>query len=144
MSDSSSSFRRHREGRHHQTASSSTRSLFRTCCDELAIYPNQFYGWLQGFFENGHVASTTAASPKPLRRQGPQDRAAPSQAATQGLRPRRSSWKSTSAKKKVLGRVSRSVGAPQTPATPSSILSRLERQDGDPVCRFLLLDRHRH
>jgi transposase len=25
-------------------------------CDELAIYPNQFYGWLKEFFENGHVA----------------------------------------------------------------------------------------
>ena len=25
-------------------------------CDELDIYPNQFYGWLKEFFENGHVA----------------------------------------------------------------------------------------
>ena len=25
-------------------------------CDELDIYPNQFYGWLKDFFENGHVA----------------------------------------------------------------------------------------
>jgi transposase-like protein len=24
-------------------------------CDELHIYPNQFYGWLKEFFENGHV-----------------------------------------------------------------------------------------
>src|ERR1700719_908814 len=25
-------------------------------CDELDVYPNQLYGWLQEFFENGHVA----------------------------------------------------------------------------------------
>src|ERR1700719_2355968 len=25
-------------------------------CDELDIYPNQLYGWLKEFFENGHAA----------------------------------------------------------------------------------------
>ena len=25
-------------------------------CDELHIYPNQVYGWLKEFFENGHIA----------------------------------------------------------------------------------------
>src|SRR5271154_1309648 len=25
-------------------------------CDELDIYPNQFYDWLKKFFENGHRA----------------------------------------------------------------------------------------
>jgi transposase len=25
-------------------------------CDELSIYPNQFYDWLKKFFENGHLA----------------------------------------------------------------------------------------
>ena len=25
-------------------------------CDELGLYPNQFYSWLKEFFENGHVA----------------------------------------------------------------------------------------
>jgi transposase len=25
-------------------------------CDELHIYPNQLYGWLKDFFENGHAA----------------------------------------------------------------------------------------
>jgi len=25
-------------------------------CDELDIYPNQFYDWLRKFFENGHLA----------------------------------------------------------------------------------------
>jgi transposase-like protein len=25
-------------------------------CDELQLYPNQLYGWLKEFFENGHVA----------------------------------------------------------------------------------------
>jgi transposase len=24
-------------------------------CDELDIYPNQLYGWLKEFFENGHT-----------------------------------------------------------------------------------------
>jgi len=25
-------------------------------CDELGLYPNQVYGWLKEFFENGHDA----------------------------------------------------------------------------------------
>src|ERR1700724_2915265 len=25
-------------------------------CDELDVYPNQIYGWLKEFFENGHAA----------------------------------------------------------------------------------------
>ena len=25
-------------------------------CDELQLFPNQLYGWLKDFFENGHVA----------------------------------------------------------------------------------------
>jgi transposase len=25
-------------------------------CDEYHLYPNQFYGWLKEFFENGHAA----------------------------------------------------------------------------------------
>lgn len=25
-------------------------------CDEFDLYPNQFYGWLKEFFENGHLA----------------------------------------------------------------------------------------
>ena len=25
-------------------------------CDEFDLYPNQFYGWLKEFFENGHSA----------------------------------------------------------------------------------------
>jgi transposase-like protein len=25
-------------------------------CDELGLYPNQLYGWLKEFFENGHRA----------------------------------------------------------------------------------------
>src|SRR5580704_12682035 len=25
-------------------------------CDELDLYPNQIYGWLKDFFENGHLA----------------------------------------------------------------------------------------
>ena len=25
-------------------------------CDHHDLYPNQFYGWLKDFFENGHVA----------------------------------------------------------------------------------------
>jgi len=25
-------------------------------CDELHLYPNQLYGWLKEFFENGHAA----------------------------------------------------------------------------------------
>src|SRR5436190_18932569 len=25
-------------------------------CDELDLYPNQFYAWLKDFFDNGHAA----------------------------------------------------------------------------------------
>jgi len=25
-------------------------------CDDLGLYPNQVYGWLKDFFENGHLA----------------------------------------------------------------------------------------
>lgn len=25
-------------------------------CDELKLFPNQLYGWLKDFFENGHAA----------------------------------------------------------------------------------------
>jgi transposase len=28
-------------------------------CDENDLYPNQFYGWLKEFFENGHRAFDT-------------------------------------------------------------------------------------
>jgi transposase-like protein len=28
-------------------------------CDEHKLYPNQFYGWLKEFFENGHTAFET-------------------------------------------------------------------------------------
>ncbi len=33
-------------------------------CDELKLYPNQFYGWLKEFFENGHAAFDNGRQPK--------------------------------------------------------------------------------
>jgi len=33
-------------------------------CDEFALYPNQFYGWLKEFFENGHAAFDTGRKSK--------------------------------------------------------------------------------
>jgi transposase len=33
-------------------------------CDEYAIYPHQFYGWLKEFFENGHRAFDTGRKTK--------------------------------------------------------------------------------
>ena len=35
-------------------------------CDELDIYPNQLYGWLKEFFENGHVAFDNGRKAKAL------------------------------------------------------------------------------
>jgi transposase-like protein len=35
-------------------------------CDELDIYPNQFYGWLKEFFENGHAAFDNGRKSKAL------------------------------------------------------------------------------
>ena len=34
-------------------------------CDELHIYPNQFYDWLKKFFENGHLAFANGRKSKP-------------------------------------------------------------------------------
>jgi transposase-like protein len=40
-------------------------------CDELGLYPNQVYGWLKEFFENGHFAfdngRKSKAGPERLR-----------------------------------------------------------------------------
>ena len=35
-------------------------------CDELDIYPNQLYGWLKEFFENGQVAFDNGRKAKAL------------------------------------------------------------------------------
>src|SRR3954470_6276312 len=35
-------------------------------CDELDIYPNQFYDWLKKFFENGHLAFANGRKGKTL------------------------------------------------------------------------------
>jgi transposase len=34
-------------------------------CDELDIYPNQFYDWLKKFFENGHLAFANGRKGRP-------------------------------------------------------------------------------
>jgi transposase-like protein len=34
-------------------------------CDELDLYPNQFYDWLKKFFENGHLAFANGRKVKP-------------------------------------------------------------------------------
>lgn len=36
-------------------------------CDELHIYPNQFYDWLKKFFENGHLAFANGRSGRKAR-----------------------------------------------------------------------------
>jgi transposase len=36
-------------------------------CDELHIYPNQFYDWLKKFFENGHLAFANGRSSRKAR-----------------------------------------------------------------------------
>src|SRR6267378_8505677 len=35
-------------------------------CDELHVYPNQLYGWLKEFFENGHAAFDNGRKSKAL------------------------------------------------------------------------------
>jgi len=35
-------------------------------CDEYALYPNQLYGWLKDFFENGHAAFDNGRKSKAL------------------------------------------------------------------------------
>jgi transposase-like protein len=36
-------------------------------CDELDLYPHQFYDWLKKFFENGHVAFANSRKGKPVK-----------------------------------------------------------------------------
>ena len=36
-------------------------------CDDLHIYPNQFYDWLKKFFENGHLAFANGRSSRKAR-----------------------------------------------------------------------------
>ena len=35
-------------------------------CDELDLYPNQFYDWLKKFFENGHLAFANGRKSKAI------------------------------------------------------------------------------
>jgi transposase len=35
-------------------------------CDEYDLYPNQLYGWLKDFFENGHAAFDNGRKSKAL------------------------------------------------------------------------------
>ena len=36
-------------------------------CDELQLYPNQFYDWLKKFFENGHLAFANGRKGRPAQ-----------------------------------------------------------------------------
>ena len=36
-------------------------------CDELHIYPHQFYDWLKKFFENGHLAFANGRSGRKVK-----------------------------------------------------------------------------
>ena len=36
-------------------------------CDQHDLYPNQFYGWLKDFFENGHVAFDNGRKSKAVK-----------------------------------------------------------------------------
>ena len=36
-------------------------------CDELHLYPNQFYDWLKKFFENGHLAFANGRKGRPAQ-----------------------------------------------------------------------------
>ena len=65
-------------------------------CDELDIYPNQFYDWLKEFFENGHAAFDNGRKAKAVEdAKDQQDRTARSQAANARTRSWPNSWKST-------------------------------------------------
>ncbi len=41
-------------------------------CDELKLYPNQFYDWLKKFFENGHLAFANGRKAKAV--EAPKDK----------------------------------------------------------------------
>lgn len=42
-------------------------------CDQLDIYPNQFYDWLKKFFENGHLAFANNRKGRKTKEQNSKD-----------------------------------------------------------------------
>src|SRR5450755_3860271 len=81
-------------------------------CDELDIYPNQLYGWLKEFFENGHAAFDNGRKSKAV-----EDAQHAKIEQLQAKLQRKDSvlaefMEEHVAPKKVLGRADRTLGAP--------------------------------
>src|SRR5208283_3441884 len=85
-------------------------------CDELDIYPNQFYDWLKTFFENGHLAFANDRKGKAA-----EDAKEHKSDQLQAKLPLRDSVLAellethVALKKKVLGRTDRPLGSPRYP-----------------------------
>src|SRR5476651_971038 len=92
-------------------------------CDELDIYPNQLYGWLKEFFENGHAAFDNGRKSKAVEDA--------QQAKIQQLEAKLTRKNEVMAElmealteqKTSLGELYPSAGSPMTRATSSSISS---------------------
>src|SRR5437899_7000471 len=112
-------------------------------CDELDIYPNQLYGWLKEFFENGHAAFDNGRKAKAV--EDAKDH------KIQQLEAKLARKNEVMAElmeahtelKKVLGSSDPLLGPPRLPRCSRRFRSLLERQDGHPRVPLPPLDRHR-
>src|SRR5271155_177926 len=99
-------------------------------CDELDIYPNQFYDWLKKFFENGHLAFANGRKNKAV-----EDAKDHKIERLEAKLQRKDSvlgelMEEHVLLKKVLGRTDRPLGAPRHPRHHRRFRPHLERQDG--------------
>src|SRR5260370_564513 len=109
-------------------------------CDELDIYPNQLYGWLKEFFENGHAAFDSPRPSKTLSRPRFSSLKPSSSARTKSWP---SSWKRSPRKKKEMGSSEQMLGSPRYARHDRRFRSLLERQNRRPGRALPALDRHR-
>jgi transposase len=66
-------------------------------CDELDLYPNQFYDWLKKFFENGHLAFANGRKSKAVEDAKDHRGSSGSKPSSNARTPSSAnSWKSTS------------------------------------------------
>ena len=112
-------------------------------CDQLDIYPNQLYGWLKDFFENGHAAFENGRKSKAV--DDAKDRKI--QLLEAKLQRRDSVlaelMEEHTTLKKILGRLERPLGSTRYPRRANRFRQQVERQDGHSRLSLPALDRHR-
>jgi len=111
-------------------------------CDELDIYPTQFYAWLKEFFENGHAAFDNGRKSK--AEEDAKDRKIEQ---LQAKMQRKDSvlaelMEEHTLLKKILGRSKGLLGSPRYPRPNRRFRPQVERQDRPAGLSLRALDRH--